>query len=182
MQTNVITRYFGGVSKLLLALVTLMAAQMLLFTALIQLMRHYKRFRVRLFYLFNSVTLPLAGRRFSPYGLLKHTGRRSHQTYMTPLKVCLFGDGFVLTLTYGADVDWCRNILARGTCALTWKGQEYDLENPEVLPISQAWKAYPLFTRLVGRVGGVKQCLWVHRSSTASTANPLAHVSCSRPG
>lgn len=168
MQTNAITRFFGRVFKLFLALITLLAAQMLLFTALLQLMRHHKRFRVQVFKLFNAVTLPIAGRRFSPYGLLKHTGRRSHQTYVTPVKVYPFGDGFVLTLTYGPEVDWCRNIMASGTCVLTWKGQEYTLENPALLPISQAWQAYPLSTRLVGRVGGVKQCLWLHRPSTAS--------------
>jgi deazaflavin-dependent oxidoreductase (nitroreductase family) len=163
MQTNVITRFFGGVFKLLLALITLLAGQMLLFAALIRMMRHNKRFRVKVFKRFNSVTLPIAGRRFSPYGLLKHTGRRSNQTYVTPLKVYPFGDGFVLTLTYGPDVDWCRNIMASGKCALTWKGQEYALEKPERLLFSEAWEAYPLSTRLVGGVGGVKQCLWVHR-------------------
>ncbi len=163
MQMNVITRLFGRVFKLLLALITLLAAQMLLFTALIQMMRHNKRFRVKVFKLFNSVTLPIAGRRFSPYGLLKHTGRRSNQTYVTPLKVYPFGDGFVLTLTYGPDVDWCRNILAK-----LRSPKDSPLEQPERLPISQAWEAYPLSTRLVGRVGGVKQCLWVHRPSKAS--------------
>ncbi len=168
MQTDLITRLFGGVFKLLLALITLLAAQMLLLTVLIQRMRHDKRLRVKVFKLFNSVTLPLAGRRFSPYGLLKHTGRRSNQTYVTPLAVFPFGDGFVLTLTYGPDVDWCRNILASRRCALTWKGQEYALEKPEMLPISQVWEAYPLSTKLIGRAGGVKQCLWVHRPSEAS--------------
>jgi hypothetical protein len=74
----------------------------------------------------------------------------------------------VLTLTYGPDVDWCSNILASGKCALTWQGQEYVLEKPEMLPISQAWEAYPLSTRLVGIASGVKQCLWVHRPSKAS--------------
>jgi hypothetical protein len=107
MHTNFIPRFFGGVFKLLLALITLLAAQMLLLTALIHMMRHNQRFRVKVFQLFNSVTLPIAGRRFSPYGLLKHTGRRSKQTYVTPLKVYPFGDGFVLTLTYGPEVDWC---------------------------------------------------------------------------
>ena len=134
MQKNVITRLFGRVFKLLLALITLLAAQMLLFMALIQMMRHNKRFRVKVFKLFNSVTLPLAGRRFSPYGLLKHTGCRSNQTYVTPLKVYPFGDGFVLTLTYGPDVDWCRNIMASRKCALTWKGQEYVWRNPKYFP------------------------------------------------
>ncbi len=163
MQTNLVTRLFGRFFRLLLILLTLLAAQILLVSALIQMMRRDKRLRTKVFKLFNAVTLPLAGRRFSPYALLRHTGRRSGRTYVTPLRAYPFGDGFVLTLSYGPDVDWCHNIMASGTCVLTWKGQEYALEKPELLPISEAWEAYSLSTRLVIGAGGVKQCLWVQK-------------------
>ena len=163
MQTNSITRFLDGVFKLLLTLIVLLAIQQLLFIALLRLMRHNKWFRFKVFHLYNSVTRLFAGRRFSPYGLLKHTGRRSNQTYVTPLAVFPFDDGFVLILTYGPDVDWCRNIIASGTCMLTWKGQEYVLEQPTILPIAEARDAYPLPTRLISRAVGVKQCLWIHK-------------------
>jgi hypothetical protein len=163
MQTNLVTRLFGGFFKLLLVLITLLAAPILLVSALIHMMRHDKRLRGKVFKLYNAVTLPLAGRRLSPYALLRHTGRRSGRTNVTPLGALPFGDGFVLTLSYGPDVDWCHNIMTSGKCVLTWKGQGYALEKPERLPISETWEAYPLSTRLVISAGGVKQCLWVHK-------------------
>jgi deazaflavin-dependent oxidoreductase (nitroreductase family) len=165
MQTKQVSRLSGGVFKLLLSLITLLVAQQMFFITLIRMMRRNKRLRAKVFRFFNSITRPFAGRRFSPYGILQHTGRRSQQTYMTPLVVFPFGDGFVLTLTYGPDVDWCRNVMASGKCILTWKGQEYALEKPEILPISEVQEAYPLPTRLIGRAGGVQQCLWLHKQS-----------------
>jgi len=97
--------------------------------------------------------------------VLKHVGRKSGREYVTFLAAYPLGDGFVLTLAYGPNVDWCRNIMATGKCTLTWKGQEYRLEKPELLPISEARAAYPLSTRLFIRVGGMKQCLWLHKQS-----------------
>ncbi len=46
------------------------------------------------------------------------------------------------------------------------------MPKPEILPISQAWEAYPLSTRLVGRVGGVKQGPWVHRTEQSQRKDP----------
>jgi deazaflavin-dependent oxidoreductase (nitroreductase family) len=163
MQTNSVTRLFGGIFKLLLTLSILFAVPLLLVSALIRLMRHDKGLRTKLFNLYNVVIRPLAGKRFSPYGLLRHVGRRSGRGYVTPLVVLPFGDGFVLTLSYGSNVDWCHNLMTNGKGVLTWKGQEYALERPEILPISEAWPAYPLSTKLVIRAAGVKQCLWMHK-------------------
>ncbi len=47
------------------------------------------------------------------FGLLTHVGRRSGTTYHTPLNVFRRGEGYVFALTYGPDVDWVRNIIAR---------------------------------------------------------------------
>ncbi|WP_077101608.1 hypothetical protein [Mycobacterium terramassiliense] len=73
---------------------------------------------------------------------LHHVGRRSGQSYVTPLSAYRLGDGFVLGVAY-PEVDWCRNVLAAGKCALTWNGKEYALERPELIPAGQAMKAYP---------------------------------------
>ena len=110
-----------------------------------------------------------AGTRFGSLyfnlSVLKHVGRKSGRAYVTFLSAYPLGDGFVLTLAYGPDVDWCRNIMATGKCTLTWKGQEYPLEKPELLPISKARAAYPLSAWIFAKVGGMKQCLWVHKQS-----------------
>jgi hypothetical protein len=74
---------------------------------------------------------------------LHHIGRRSGRAYTTPLSAYPLGDGFVLAVAY-PEADWCRNILASGTCPLTRNGKDYELERPEMIPVSQAMKAYPL--------------------------------------
>jgi hypothetical protein len=67
---------------------------------------------------------------------LHHIGRRSGRAYTTPLSAYPLGDGFVLAVAY-PEVDWCRNILAAGTCLLTWNGEDYLLERPEMIPLSR---------------------------------------------
>lgn len=108
----------------------------------------------------------IAGTRFGSLyfnlSVLKHVGRKSGRAYVTFLSAYPLGDGFVLTLAY-PHTDWCSNIMATGKCILTLKGQEYELERPELIPISEAWAAYPQITKLFALAGGEQQCLWVHK-------------------
>jgi hypothetical protein len=108
----------------------------------------------------------IAGTRFGSLyfnlAVLKHVGRKSGRAYVTFLSAYPLGDGFVLTLAY-PHTDWCSNIMATGKCTLTLKGQEYELERPELIPISEAWAAYPPITKLFALAGGDQQCLWVHK-------------------
>jgi deazaflavin-dependent oxidoreductase (nitroreductase family) len=81
------------------------------------------------------------------FAVLKHVGRRSGRAYETPLGACSFGDGFILPLAYGTEVDWCRNVMAAGTCTLRWKGQEYVLERPEIITGPEAMSVWPFWQR-----------------------------------
>ncbi|WP_232069355.1 nitroreductase family deazaflavin-dependent oxidoreductase [Mycobacterium saskatchewanense] len=102
------------------------------------------------------------GRRHSPYALLEHVGRHSGRTYVTPVGAFPFEDGFVIGLSYGADVDWCRNIMASGRAAVTWRGQTFRLERPEIIPMSPTvLRAIPPYFRLPARE--LKQVVWLHR-------------------
>jgi hypothetical protein len=168
MQTKLLPRLYRGIFRAFLVLITLLAAQILLVIVLIQRMRRDKRLRAKMFKPLNAVTLPLAGRRFSSIALLRHTGRRSGRTYVTLVRAYPFGDGFVLGLTWGPDVDWCRNVMATGKGTLRWHGQEYVLERPEIIPVAFALTAYPLPIRLAMRMGAAKQCVWLHRPSVVS--------------
>ena len=94
--------------------------------------------------------------------VLKHVGRKSGRAYVTYLSAYPLGDGFVLTLAY-PHTDWCSNIMAAGKCTLTLKGQQYELERPELIPMSEAWAAYPPITKLFALAGGELQYLWVHK-------------------
>ena len=97
---------------------------------------------------------------------LHHVGRRSGRTYVTPLSAYPLGDGFVLAAAY-PYVDWLENVLAAGKCTLTWNGQEYALERPELLPRAEAMKAYPLLVKLfLAGAAGQNKFVWLHRAGT----------------
>jgi deazaflavin-dependent oxidoreductase (nitroreductase family) len=99
------------------------------------------------------------------FAVLTHVGRRSGRAYKTPLGACAFGDGFVLALAYGTEVDWCRNVMAAGTRTPRWKGQEYALERPEIITGPEVIRAWPLRQRFVIWASGIHQFLWVHKQS-----------------
>ena len=111
----------------------------------------------------NPLTLKIAGNRLRVYASLKHVGRRSGQEYATPVVAKPLGDGFVVPLPYGADVDWCRNVLAAGKCTLRWNEQEYSLEKPEMMTPKEALGAFPMTQRIIFSAGGIKQYLMLHQ-------------------
>jgi hypothetical protein len=113
----------------------------------------------------NAFFLKISGRRLRAYSMLKHVGRSSGREYITPLSAYPLGDGFVMALLYGdaTNVDWCRNIMAVGRCVLKTRGQEYELEKPEILPASKALAAYPFLLRILYKARNIKQFVWVHR-------------------
>ncbi len=162
MQTKPLSRLSRAIFRSLLILIALVASKFLLFVAFILLMQSNKQLRAKVVKRLNPVTLSIAGKRRSPFGLLLHNGRRSGRVYETPLRAVPFGDGFALGLTYGADVDWCRNVFAAGECILKWHGQEHMLERPEIIPSARALADYTaLFRFVMGKA--VKEYLWVHR-------------------
>jgi deazaflavin-dependent oxidoreductase (nitroreductase family) len=79
----------------------------------------------------NHVTRPLA-RRLPGFGVVVHTGRKSHRTYSTPVNVFPATGGFVIALTYGVESDWVRNVMAAGGCDLVTRGRRVHLTEPEI--------------------------------------------------
>ena len=66
------------------------------------------------------------------FGVVVHRGRRSGNVYQTPVNVFATDDGYVLALTYGADTDWVKNILAAGGCELRTRGRVISLISPRL--------------------------------------------------
>lgn len=132
--------------------------------ALAKTVQHNPRLRPTLLKPYNKLILPIAGRRHSPYARLEHVGRRSGRTYTTPVGTFPYGDGLVIGLSYGADVDWCRNVMAAGHAVVKWRGQTFALERPEIIPMSPAvLQAIPSYFRLPARE--LRQFVWLHRPS-----------------
>jgi deazaflavin-dependent oxidoreductase (nitroreductase family) len=82
----------------------------------------------------NRVIGTFAGRRFSPVAAVVHRGRRSGRRYRTPVVAFpLDGGGYLVSLPYGADRDWVRNVLAAGRCTLRRGGRQLELTRPRLL-------------------------------------------------
>jgi deazaflavin-dependent oxidoreductase (nitroreductase family) len=102
----------------------------------------------------NPLMLSLAGsRRLSMFAVIYHRGRRSGRSYATPVSVRPTVDGFVISLTFGEQADWFRNVQAAGGCTIRWKGVNYPVIEPVVVDWATARSAFSLVERvLVERV------------------------------
>jgi deazaflavin-dependent oxidoreductase (nitroreductase family) len=80
----------------------------------------------------NRVLGPLA-ERLPGFGIVIHRGRRSGREHRTPVNVFRHGDGYVIALTYGADSQWVRNVLAAGGCDLELRGRTVAVTAPELV-------------------------------------------------
>jgi deazaflavin-dependent oxidoreductase (nitroreductase family) len=80
----------------------------------------------------NPLMLKLAGReRFHTAAQIRHVGRRSGRSYVTPVSARLSNEVAVIPLTFGNVSDWARNIRAAGGCEIRLDGQEYLASNPQ---------------------------------------------------
>jgi deazaflavin-dependent oxidoreductase (nitroreductase family) len=146
---------------LIAALTVIVAPQ-----AVTRLARRNEKLRPRLLKNWNAATTRIAGRRFSPVTLIEHTGRKSGRSYTTPLTSARFGDGFLLPLPYGPQVDWCRNVEFAGHAVLRRRGCRYRLERPQVMTIDAAvLKQLPAYLRRTIK-HEARQGLWLHDTST----------------
>jgi deazaflavin-dependent oxidoreductase (nitroreductase family) len=86
----------------------------------------------------NPVMLRLAGKRNRELAALHHTGRESGRQYVTPVTAQRAGQSFLIPLPYGTNVDWCRNVLAYGGCAIDHQGVRYATVAPAIVPADEA--------------------------------------------
>jgi hypothetical protein len=76
----------------------------------------------------------MAGRAGVPLiGLVRHRGRRSGTMYLAPVAIGTTETVFLIPLTFGPGSDWCRNVLASGTCEVKLCGVEYHAQGAEIV-------------------------------------------------
>lgn len=85
--------------------------------------------------------------RLPGFGAVHHRGRRSGREYRTPVKVFRRGDSYVVSLPYGSDSDWVKNVLAAGGCDLVTRGRRLQLVNPTVY-VDEEQAVVPAFIRV----------------------------------
>jgi deazaflavin-dependent oxidoreductase (nitroreductase family) len=79
----------------------------------------------------NHLTRPIAT--WAPgFGVVVHTGRRSGRTYRTPVNVFARPGAYVIALTYGAEADWVKNVMAAGGCELVTRRRRVRATSPEI--------------------------------------------------
>jgi len=77
----------------------------------------------------NHLTIRIAG--WMPgFAIVSHVGRRSGRRYRTPVNVFRDGERYVFALTYGAETDWVRNVVAAHGCEVETRGQTVELRDP----------------------------------------------------
>lgn len=81
----------------------------------------------------NPVLRLVAGR-LPGFAILTHAGRRSGRRYRIPVNLYRSADRrYVVALTYGADSQWVRNVLAAGWCEVETRGRHVRLSGPEIV-------------------------------------------------
>ncbi len=108
-------------------------------------------------YVTNRLLGPLA-RRVPGMGIVLHTGRKTHRKHRTPVLVFRRNDKFIIALTYGAQSQWVRNVLAQGGCELETQGWILRLSHPRLFHDEQR-RAMPGFVRFMLKLFNVSDFL-----------------------
>jgi deazaflavin-dependent oxidoreductase (nitroreductase family) len=104
----------------------------------------------------NPAMLPLAGSRWNPiFAVVEHRGRRSGRSYAAPVAARRIPGGFVVSLAFGAQVDWYRNLLAADGGTIRWRGDAYRVAAPTRIDAAAALAAFHPVQRLLLRIAGV---------------------------
>ncbi len=125
----------------------------------------------------NKVGLNRLTTRIAPwmpgFGVVVHRGRRSGRHYQTPVNVFRTEDGYLFALTYGADTDWVKNVLAAGGCELHTRGRAIRLGAPRLLHDESRRGIRPV-ERQILRIIGVADFLSLKTAPAASTTHDQA--------
>jgi hypothetical protein len=108
-------------------------------------------------------TIASAGTPGAYASVVKHVGRTSGRDYETPVRAAATEDGFVITLPYGSNTDWLKNVMHAGSATLVNNGDEANVERPEVVRRDGAFEAFDAKDQRVQRLFGVDEYLRVHR-------------------
>ncbi|WP_422747061.1 nitroreductase family deazaflavin-dependent oxidoreductase [Mycobacterium sp. WMMD1722] len=97
----------------------------------------------------NKVTQHIAP--WAPgFGLVIHQGRSSGRSYTTPVNVFRTPTGVRIALTYGADSQWVKNVLAAQGCTLRTQGRTLTLSEPRIVHDPERTSIRPLERRVLG--------------------------------
>jgi deazaflavin-dependent oxidoreductase (nitroreductase family) len=112
--------------------------------------------------------LPLAGKRWNPiFAVVEHRGRKTGRVYRTPVAARRSGDGFMVALAFGAQVDWYRNLVAAGGGTIRWRGGAYPVTAPERVDAAAVLVTFDPVQRLLLQVAGIDGYVHVHDAESS---------------
>jgi deazaflavin-dependent oxidoreductase (nitroreductase family) len=120
----------------------------------------------------NKLQRRSAGRPGAYASLIQHRGRTSGRLYDTPVVPFATQGGFLISLPYGSNTDWLKNVLAAGSAVVVTNGQVHTVDHPEVLTTAEARDGFPPKEQRTHRRFGVDQCLRLRIVSTAPATQP----------
>ncbi len=101
-------------------------------------------------------------------GIVRHRGRVSGRAYETPVGIIATEDGFLVTLPYGTQASWLRNVLAAGEAEFVTEGATYQVDQPELVPMRDVASRFSAADQRLTRVLAIDACLRVRRVDGAS--------------
>jgi deazaflavin-dependent oxidoreductase (nitroreductase family) len=111
----------------------------------------------------NKIILIFAGW-LPPFAVISHVGRRSGRVYRTPVLAFKSGEGYVVALTYGRDVDWVKNLLAAGRGEVERGGLKEPVSSIRIASYGDEGDLFPLWVRLLLSLISVKDCLHMEKT------------------
>jgi deazaflavin-dependent oxidoreductase (nitroreductase family) len=110
----------------------------------------------RLARLTDPLMRPLAGHSWNPiFAVVEHRGRTSGRPYATPVAARRVASGFVISLAFGAQVDWHRNLIAARGGSIRWRGESYPVGAPERIDAAAARATFHPVQRAALRLAGI---------------------------
>jgi deazaflavin-dependent oxidoreductase (nitroreductase family) len=111
----------------------------------------------------NKVQIKIAGTQGSYASVIRHRGRKTGKEYETPIVPFPVDDAFLISLPYGPDTDWCKNVLVAGEATLVTEGETYAVTQPEVVATADVQHLFPANEQRTHRMFRVEHCLKVQR-------------------
>ena len=118
----------------------------------------------------RPLALRSAGQAGSSTAVIRHVGRSSGRTYQTPVIAARHDDNFLIALPYGQRTDWLKNVLRKGSATIVTGGHTYEVDHPEVIPMTEATAYFRPRDQRMHRQFHVDTALQVHHRPEA--ANP----------
>lgn len=111
----------------------------------------------------RGFTIDSAGTPGAYASLVRHTGRTSGRPYETPVRAAATDDGLVITLPYGSDTDWVKNVLAGGSATVVHEGQTIEVVSPEIVTGAEPERWFPAKDQRTQHLFGVDEYLQLRR-------------------